>query len=179
MNQLDLVDVELPSGSTRGTTWFTLFSPENALFDLRLKSTFGTQAKTKPSNDRAGEGEENSSRTYPLLAWFGLPGAGLGGLNSKTVNPPLFDQPYTIDPARGTIDGVPLSVWSSRSFIARWQATGGGIEAELTATRSSKSSSTRQRHESIRNAANGLCRSLRKPCLSNRINCGRAIKIAR
>jgi hypothetical protein len=134
MNQLDLVDVELPGGNTRGTTWFNLFSPENALFDLELNPLFGGPSKSQTGNDRAGQGEHKPESTLPLLAWFGLPGAGLGGLNSKTVNPPLFDQPYTIDPTQGTIDGAPLSIWSSRSFIARWQAAGGGIEAELSAT---------------------------------------------
>ena len=68
----------------------------------------------------------------PLLAWLGLPGGGLGGMNSRAVNLPLFDEPYQIDPITGTMTGVPLLAWSTKSFVARWNTAGGGIESTLT-----------------------------------------------
>ena len=33
---------------------------------------------------------------------------------------PLFDKPYRIDPLTGKMTGVPLSAWSTKSFVARW-----------------------------------------------------------
>ena len=76
--------------------------------------------------------ESKSDSSSSLLAWLGLPGTGLGGMNSRAVNLPLFDEPYEIDPQQGTIAGVPLSAWSSKSFVARWESTGGGIDSKLT-----------------------------------------------
>jgi hypothetical protein len=123
INQVDLVDIDMAQGRVRGTTWFNIFSPENALFDLRVKPTFaGQRANTESTSESASS----------LLAWLGLPGTGLGGMNSRAVNLPLFDEPYEIDPQQGAIAGAPLSAWSSKSFVARWESTGGGIESKLT-----------------------------------------------
>ena len=36
-----------------------------------------------------------------------------------------------MDLESGKILGVPLTVWSSKSFVARWKAAAGGIEADL------------------------------------------------
>ena len=121
VNHVDLVDIDLSAGQARGTTWFNIFSPVNTLHDLSVRPV----AKEKHSSS--------------LLGWFGLPGTGLGGMSSATVNPPLFDQPYTIDPSQGTLSSAPLAKWSTQSFVARWNAdstatVGGQLEAALTAT---------------------------------------------
>jgi hypothetical protein len=55
-------------------------------------------------------------------------------MSSAATGTSLVDQPYTIDPQQGTVTGVPLAMWSSKSFVARWTAPGGSIEAMLTAT---------------------------------------------
>jgi len=128
VNQLDLVDVNLVDkdsdgrGPVRGTTWFDLFSPENALYDLRVEPTFaGHQPKdTEPK---------------PLLSWLGLAGKGLGGMSSGIASAPLFDEAYTIDRQKGTIDGVPIPTWSSKPFIARWEASAQGIKSDLALDR--------------------------------------------
>jgi hypothetical protein len=142
VNQVDLVDVDLAAPHVRGTTWLNIFSPQNALYDLRVQPRFsGSNGQdAAPGNADASKEFDHASNPSPtLLSWFGLAGTGLGGMNSATVNPPLFDQPYTIDPGHGTISGVPLAVWSSQSFVARWETGGagigsGGVEATLTAT---------------------------------------------
>ncbi|MEX1223536.1 MAG: hypothetical protein WEA31_03230, partial [Pirellulales bacterium] len=73
-NKVDLVDVDVASGFARGRTWFALFSPESAQFDLQLAA----------GDDAAAS-----------LAWMGLPGAGLGGMES-TAAPPLFAEGYDV-----------------------------------------------------------------------------------
>ena len=52
-------------------------------------------------------------------------------MDSKAVSAPLLDEAYTMDLASGRILGVPLAVWSSKSFVARWETGAGGIEADL------------------------------------------------
>ncbi|HTQ39965.1 MAG TPA: hypothetical protein VMJ32_13130 [Pirellulales bacterium] len=130
VNQVDLLDVDLASGSTRGTTWFNVFSPENAVYDLRVQPAWN---QANADADATQNASEKEGATPALLSWFGLAGTGLGGMNSATVNPPLFDEPYTIDVSAGTISKAPLAAWSSKSFVARWEAAGGQLEASLTA----------------------------------------------
>ena len=123
LNRADLVDVDLSAGVARGTTWFNLFSAENALTDMAvLPGKLGGAAIVDAA---ANHGDET------LLGWFGLAGSGLGGMDSKAVSAPLLDEAYTMDLASGKISGVPLAVWSSKSFVARWETRAGGIEADL------------------------------------------------
>ncbi len=124
LNQIDLVDVDTEEHHARGTTWFNVFSAENTLLNLGIDPTFPAQ--------QTRVGFEPTALYVPLLGWLGLPGGGLGGMNSRAVNLPLFDEPYQIDPLTGTMTGVPLSAWSTKSFVARWETAGGGIESALT-----------------------------------------------
>jgi hypothetical protein len=123
LNQVDLVDVDLSAGTARGTTWFNLFSAENAIAEVGvMPGRVGDGADTGAAANRTEE---------TLLGWFGLAGSGVGGMDSKAVSAPLLDEPYTMDLATGKVLGVPLSAWSSKSFVARWEASAGGIEADL------------------------------------------------
>jgi hypothetical protein len=79
LNQVDLVDVDLESGLTRGTTWANLFTPRTVQFDLGLEPT-------------PPLGKEP---TEALFAWQGLPGAGLGGMDGKPTGA-LFPHRYGI-----------------------------------------------------------------------------------
>src|SRR5262249_28197576 len=78
-----------------------------------------------------GKKEESHST---LLSWLGLAGKGLGGMSSGIASAPLFDEAYTIDRQKGAIEGVPMPVWSSKPFIARWEASAEGIKSNLVAT---------------------------------------------
>jgi hypothetical protein len=78
--------------------------------------------------------EHPTSATPVLFSWLGMPGGGLGGMNSKAAGAPLFDEPYEIEVGQGSARGAPIAIWSSKAFVARWQAPAGGIEADLTST---------------------------------------------
>lgn len=125
VNQVDVVDVDVAANWARGTTWFNLFSPANAAYDLHVNpnSTGAASTSRQPS-----ETDQN------VLGWFGLASNGLGGMSSAAASLPLIDQPYFIDPQQGTVSEAPLAKWSSKSFVARWTAPGGGVENALTAT---------------------------------------------
>ncbi len=83
VNQIDLVDIDAENGWARGSTWFNLFSPANAAYDLSVKP-ISLGATDQPAPDAEG-----------LLSWFGLAGSGLGAMNSAAASLPLVDQPYT------------------------------------------------------------------------------------
>jgi hypothetical protein len=125
VNRVELVDVDVESGLLRGTTWAHVYAPATERFDISL----APDTLTRP-----GEGPSGV-----LLTWQGLPGAGLGGMNSTAGN--LFNAPYRLaaEQQDGVLrvepHGMPIQVRSTRSLAGRWwapaQTAGAG---ELAAT---------------------------------------------
>jgi len=105
--QVDLVDIDLDTGQLRGTTWFSIFSPATERYDLAMHSTL----------PRAG-GAQNQW----LVSWLGLPGRALGGMESSTAATGLGPA-YAYGPALQTLEGVPINVWSTKSFTGRVHGT--------------------------------------------------------
>jgi hypothetical protein len=103
VNHLDIVDIDLASGDVRGDTYFGLFSPATQRFDLSFRAA-----------------DELSAPGWTRLSWLGLPGTGLGGMNSPVINPTNLEQPYRF--GGDSLDGLPLTQWSSKSFQATWGA---------------------------------------------------------
>ena len=119
MNQVDLLDVEVSTGRARGTTWLNMFSPRVESFNLGLRPAL---------LDEDGEARA-------VFSWLGLPGGALGGMNPQAGGPPAFVRPYMFAPTLEAIYGVPIQVWSSKSFIGRYSGNlATSIDAELVQT---------------------------------------------
>jgi hypothetical protein len=129
VNQFDVVDLDDATGRVRGTTCFNIFSPQPETYSLGLSTQI--------------LGSE--SRPDTVLSWFGLPGSAMGGMGSRSVAT-LFQRPYTIAPDAGAIREVPIQVWSTKAFMARWEMaatdrvaselvnTPGGFRAKIAGT---------------------------------------------
>jgi hypothetical protein len=116
VHQVDLVDVDSTTGLLRGTSWATVFSPVADQYDLAFE----------PQMPAAGQ------RPSVLVAWFGLPGSGLGGMDPKTSPPLAWTQGYAFSPELDRLVGVPIPTWSTRSLTARWTAQASvPVEASL------------------------------------------------
>ncbi len=105
LNQVDLIDVDLPTGEVRGTSWANVFSPRVDQYDL-----------TWAPRGLGGPSEAGSL----LLSWFGLPGEGLGAMNARTIAPATWRQPYEFASSLDALTRVPIQVWSTKSLAARW-----------------------------------------------------------
>jgi hypothetical protein len=109
INHLELVDVDQTSGTVRGTSWTHVYAPRFAQHDFELRPT-----------DMWLGGSADSGR---LIAWHGLPGSALGGLDvDATVVAPSADK-WQIRFAPGNVSsmaGVPFPVASTRSILGRW-----------------------------------------------------------
>lgn len=105
VNQIDLVDIDLDRSIVRGTTWTHLYSPASASYDLQLTSSWLDASSQAPGC---------------LLSWQGLPGTGLGGLESNSAT--LFPAPYTISRSAkdSRIEQTPIEIDGTKAFIARW-----------------------------------------------------------
>jgi hypothetical protein len=116
INKVDLVDIDLVSGPGQarsyGQTWFTLFSPRIQLY------TIGIEPAAPEWSAPAGEGKQNSSA---VVSWLGRPGMGFGESN-RTRSQSLFRRSYSYAPNAAGLIGVPIQVWSSKSFTARWES---------------------------------------------------------
>jgi hypothetical protein len=127
VNQLDIVDVDLATGQVRGQTWFNAFSPDSRAYDIRVTPRL-------PGSESDGSGDDNAPAPLAaegmrtVVAWLGLPGEALGGME-RSGSPGLFQGSYRFTaegdghrdaPQPLTMERVPIQVWSSKSFTARW-----------------------------------------------------------
>jgi hypothetical protein len=116
VNQVDLVDVDAVSGRVRGTTWANVFSPKTEPYDISLS----------PCRPRSAQSAGNALRGVPrtafqtIVSWLGLPGEALGGMNPRASDPTVWKSGYRFSPGLETLAGVPIPVWSTKSFTARW-----------------------------------------------------------
>lgn len=119
LNRLELVDIDTIGGHVRGTFWSALYSPEARLFDL----------KVKPARDQG----TSAAGVETLFSWWGLPGIGIGGMQTTGSDLGIIRAGYRYNAARDGLDDVPLLVSATKSVVARWSTTGSGaVEAQLT-----------------------------------------------
>ncbi len=118
VNQLELIDIDTITGRARGTFWATLFSPHADEFDLSL--------------DVAAPGNQGDAGAEVLLSWWGLPGVGIGGMQSRWTDIGKFGGGYTYTAERDGLENVPVLTSASKSLLARWTAPAGPlVEARL------------------------------------------------
>lgn len=128
MNQVDVIDYDDVQSARRATTWFTIFSPRGQAYDLTLVGVQPSACSYPAIPAR----RETPTGGGVLLSWFGLPGTALGGMESRAT-PPLAGQPYDISSHLDALDEVPIPVWSTKSFVARWTPQGSApLSANLT-----------------------------------------------
>jgi len=108
VNQVDLIDVDVESGQLRGTAWANVFSPRMERYDLSFR----------PNLPGGPAGREAAT----LTAWFGLPGRALGGMNPGNVEPEVWNGHYDFSGRLDALAGVPIQIWSTKSFTGRWAA---------------------------------------------------------
>lgn len=118
LNQVEIVDMDVMGGNVRGTTWAHVYSPRGERLQLSVE----------PGSDLTGTVQD------VLLSWQGLPGSGLGGLDARSTQAGDLSQ-YQISLesssqqaggiGRYVIRDYPVPYASTRSLVARWNATGG------------------------------------------------------
>jgi len=122
VNQLEIIDIDGIAGTVRGSVWANVFSPTNATCDVQL-----------PGFNSLGFDLQNNT-----ISWQGLPGAGLGGMQTKTGDV-FFNQPYqcrfiedladgsmphddsaAIQPTQMVIRQMPMGVSATKALFLQW-----------------------------------------------------------
>jgi hypothetical protein len=132
INKLDVVDIvsetDPDTGDSRstalyGSTWFTLFSPRIQNYTVGVSPPENNTWVPVPLTS-GGEPDEQAAQTIKrrqdystTVNWFGkLDESSMGG------GPSLFRRTYDYAPATAGLEGVPIQVWTTKSFQASWQA---------------------------------------------------------
>jgi hypothetical protein len=108
VNRLELVDIDTVREIVRGTYWGTLHSPQARQFDLSLR----TGSRVKQSN----------APETTLLSWWGLPGTGIGGMQTRAANLGIVQSGYRYLADLAALADVPVLTMSTKSLTARWTA---------------------------------------------------------
>lgn len=108
VNQVDVVDINLDSGLVRGSSWMNTFSPRVQSLNLGVTPIL------------PGGGDD--SKAERIVSWLGIPGVGLGGMSSQFGSSSLWSSGYAFSPQLDMMLGVPIQVWSTKAFTARWRA---------------------------------------------------------
>ncbi len=118
VNQVDVIDIEIESGLVRGTSWMNTFSPRVQSLDLGIVPQL--------------PGGGDTSQAERIVAWMGIPGVGLGGMSSRFGSSSIWSRGYSFAPQLDAMHGVPIQVWSTKAFTARWRASEQGtLDADL------------------------------------------------
>lgn len=143
VNKVDAVDIDQADGIVRGSTWFTLFSPQNRDYDIAVAPLALDRAAGPGQPDSPGA---EAGTTGEIVTWFGSPERNFGGmggssrmnvggsgyiyaaLDRKDGEPNPFGEPESMR-------GVRVPIWSTKSVAGQWY--GGAVtavDAELQAS---------------------------------------------
>ena len=105
-NQLELIDIDLASGQTRGTAWTNIYSPKKSSYNLQAKASLPEKVTI------------SQQQTY--LSYTGLPGIGIRGMSSQDSSMIRSTDSYDHRANLKGLSRVPIPVWSSKMFQTRF-----------------------------------------------------------
>jgi hypothetical protein len=114
INKIDLVEIDSSTNRVYGTSWFTIFSPRIQNYTIGVDAA-PAWAKA-PADERPGS---------TVVSWLGRTQT-----NRKAS---IFSRSYAYADSASGLVGVPIQVWSTKSFVANWEGTAadGVIESTL------------------------------------------------
>lgn len=147
IRRIEVIDIDHESGVARGQLWFNLYSSRSQRCELAVaapstieppSSAGRAYADSAPPGDRAVAPMQSATdrllEDQTLLAWQGLSGRALGGMDVDALwgeGAALVG--YSAAAGRDRLREVPLPIWSSKAFTARWiRSVGPLVEAKLS-----------------------------------------------
>jgi hypothetical protein len=109
INKVDVVDVDLHTEQVHGNTWFTLFSPRIEHYTIGIEPVAPQWAPGGPKD------------ASPLVSWMDRPETNSYG-SGRSRGQSLFRRTYDYETDAAGLRGVPIQVWSTKSFAASWEA---------------------------------------------------------
>lgn len=111
INKVDVIDIDMKGKTAYGHTWFTLFSPRIQHYTVGIEPA-APDWVAEPPLDR---------KSYAVfMSWMGKPDDGIGGFG-RARSQSLFRRSYHYAQDATGLEGVPIQVWSMKSFTASWE----------------------------------------------------------
>src|SRR5262249_11375060 len=134
VNKVDVVDIDQPHGLMRGSTWVSLFSPQNRDYSLRAVPLPMDQDAAPGGADRNGEPIRPPAGTEVMMSWFSAPENRFGAMGSSSRRFSFTGSGYAYQPTGGVemLEDVRIPIWSTKCVTARWFGpTGSLVDSEL------------------------------------------------
>lgn len=100
-NQFDLVDYDTVTGSSRGRTWVSIYSPENRRYAVAVEPRAESPAR---------------------LSWSGVPENSVSGVY-RPGSVGSGRREYSFAPDGASVENLPILQWSTKSLCAAWEGT--------------------------------------------------------
>lgn len=126
INKTDLVNIDLEGRTVYGNTWFTLFSPRLQHYTIGIEPA-APQWAAEESDD-----PQKAKASSVVLSWMGRADDRFGGFG-RSRSQSLFRRSYNYAADARGLEGVPIPVWSMKSFTAGWERPLGPGQAPFTA----------------------------------------------
>lgn len=126
VNELEIVDCDQTTGEARGTYWAVMYSPAAARFDL------GLNVATPGAASASTTWDESKHEAETLFSWWGLAGAGIGGMQAGGIDLATIDASYRFSKQLDALEGMPILTSATKSLTGTWTTPIGRlIEGEL------------------------------------------------
>jgi len=109
-NQLDIVDVDVASGTTWARSGSLLYSPEHRRYNV----------SGDPSSIGAGTQAAGVHTSPARFGWHGKPESSFGGMY-RSSGAEIARPSYSAQPGDRALNGVPIAVWSTKNLEAEWE----------------------------------------------------------
>lgn len=112
INQIEIVDIDAATKTTRGNMFAHIYSPYAQLVDVQYPASVHSHFQAKDI----------------LVSWEGLPGDSLGAMGNSSSNT-VFDSSYEVNISKesdnylGSLVGMPLQNASTKSVSSKWKGT--------------------------------------------------------
>lgn len=123
ISKVDVIDFDPSSGQVYGHSFFTIFSPRIQHYTIGVQPA-APWAATVPAVDQ--------KFSPVLVSWMGRPDDSYGG-TGRPRGQGLFRRAYDYAPDAAGLRGVPIQVWSLKSFASSWERPADPKEQPFTA----------------------------------------------
>ncbi len=129
VNQVTVVDVDQVDGLVRGSTWASLFSPQNRDYTIRAVP-LPLDRDSRPKDRR-----RPAPGTEVIMSWFSSPENQFGAMGNSRRRFSFAGSGYAYQPIGGveSLEDVRIPIWSTKCVTASWFGPGGSplVDADL------------------------------------------------
>jgi hypothetical protein len=115
-NQLDIVDVDIASGTSCARSYSLIYSPEHRRYNV----------SGDPSSISSRAPAAGFSAGGSRISWHGKPESSFGGMY-RSSGAEIARPSYSAPPGDRALDGLPIAVWSTKSLEAEWEGHASGL----------------------------------------------------